>query len=169
MSRGFDARAAARALSLAQRVAVIGSPGAGKSTVARALTEALDIPVHHLDRLYWRPGWEPTPLEEWRQLQAALVAAPRWIIDGNYGKTLGLRLARAQVVLFLDLPSALCLVRVVLRGVAQFGQVRSDMGEGCKEQLDLGFLHYTARFRRDVRPDVLAMRAEAPPGLQHFP
>jgi adenylate kinase family enzyme len=68
-----------------QRVAVVGSGGSGKSTLADRLGELTGLPVTHLDRLYWQPGWVATDDDRWRQLQAGLVAGERWIVDGNYG------------------------------------------------------------------------------------
>ncbi len=143
---------------------MIGAPGAGKSTAARALAEYLPLPLHHLDRLYWRPGWQPTPPDEWQAVQRALVQAPRWIIDGNYGDTLGIRLARAEAVLFLDLPAPVCIRRVLWRSLRLHGQVRQDLGEGCPEHFDPEFLRFVARFRRHVRPQLLALHAAAPAG-----
>jgi adenylate kinase family enzyme len=66
-----------------QRSEIIGCSGAGKSTLARALGVKLGLPVHHLDRLLWQPGWVETARTSWRALQAELCAQPAWIIDGN--------------------------------------------------------------------------------------
>lgn len=93
-----------------QRIALIGSPGAGKATLARCLGQALGLPVYHLDALYWKPGWEPTPRAEWRELQLRLVAGDRWLIDGNYGGTMAIRLTAADTVICLDLPRWVCLL-----------------------------------------------------------
>jgi hypothetical protein len=59
----------------------------GKSTLARQLAERLQLPLYHLDRLFWRPGWQPTPRTEWVQIQQEIIAQDRWLIDGNYGWT----------------------------------------------------------------------------------
>lgn len=76
-----------------KRVAIIGSGGAGKTTLARALGAQTGIPVVHLDRLYWSAGWVPTPRETWLERQRAVLEQERWIIDGNYGPTLELPLS----------------------------------------------------------------------------
>jgi adenylate kinase family enzyme len=70
-----------------QRVAVVGSGGAGKSTFACELGGLTGIPVIHLDQ-YWQPGWVETPPEDWRTLQRDLLGDSSWIVDGNYGGTL---------------------------------------------------------------------------------
>ncbi len=70
-----------------KRVAVVGSGGAGKSTLARELGQRTGIPVIHLDEHFWKPGWVATAAEEWRAVQNDLLAADCWIVDGNYGGT----------------------------------------------------------------------------------
>jgi adenylate kinase family enzyme len=125
---------------------IIGSPGAGKSTLARELARRTDLPLRHLDQLYWKPGWVEPDKEAWAQEVARLASEPRWIIEGNYGGTLPLRLERADTVIDLDLPAPLCLARVVRRSIATWGRVRDDMGAGCPERPNWEFFSYTATF-----------------------
>lgn len=87
-----------------KRGAIIGSGGAGKTTLARMLGAKTGIPVVHLDRLYWNAGWVPAPHEMWLERQREVLEGECWIIDGNYGSTLDLRLAAADTVIFLDTP-----------------------------------------------------------------
>ena len=148
-----------------QRVLVIGSPGAGKSTFARQLEARSGLPLIHLDREYWRPGWVETPRDEWRVRVEQLVAGPRWIIDGNYGGSLATRLSRADMVVLLDLPWWTCVARLVRRSLRNRGRRRPDMAEGCVERLDaeyLRFLWYAATF--PIGPGKRAERL-----LQDFP
>ncbi len=136
-------------------VAVIGCPGAGKSTFARRLGAILGIEVIHLDRLYWRPGWVPTPAEEWVRIQEAALRADRWIVDGNYARTLSLRVAAADTVIFLDFPTAVCLCRSLLRVARSRRTPRPDMADGCRERVNLEFLRFIWGFRRAKRPDMV--------------
>jgi len=129
-----------------KRVLIVGSPGAGKSTLATALAERTGLPLHHLDQLYWQPGWIEPDAILWRATLDAVLEQPRWIIDGNYGGTLGARLARADTVIDLDLPMWRCLTRVIGRVRAHRGRVRSDMAAGCLERHSWEFLLYIARF-----------------------
>ncbi|MFE7277013.1 hypothetical protein [Streptomyces sp. NPDC057623] len=103
-------------IPLAGRVAVLGSPGSGKSTFCHALA-GTGIPLFHLDDLYWRPGWRRTPPDEWRRLVRDLVSGERWIVDGNHLDTVPERLARAEIVVLLDLPVVVCAWQVVRRSV----------------------------------------------------
>lgn len=141
-----------------ERVLIIGSPGAGKSTLSRELARRTGLPLHHLDRLYWNPGWVETDKPAWRDAVARLASAPRWIIDGNYGGTLKLRLARADTVIDLDLPAWLCVAGILRRLIGPQARERPDMAAGCRERPNrefLKFLAYTATFRRRVRPRIV--------------
>jgi adenylate kinase family enzyme len=138
-----------------RRIAIIGSGGSGKSTLARQIGERLGIGVIHLDALFWRPGWVETPREEWRRLQAELVRRESWVMDGNYGGTLDIRLAAADTIVFLDLPRLVCLSRVVLRALRYAGRSRPDMAPGCEERLTWQFLRWIWEYPSSRRPGIL--------------
>ncbi len=136
-----------------KRILIIGSGGAGKSTLARRMSEISGIPLIHLDRHYWRAGWEQTPKAEWMEMVAELIAADEWIIDGNFDGSLDLRLSRADTVIFLDMPRYLCFYRVIKRRLTFRGTNRPDMAEGCHEKLDLEFLWWLWRYPNSDRRD----------------
>ncbi len=140
-----------------KRVLIIGSPGAGKSTLACQLAERAGIPLVHLDRLYWKPGWvEPDKLA-WRDTVKQLVQADSWIIDGHYTSTLDLRLGAADTVLLLDFPRWICLFRVLDRVLRTWGRTRQDMGSGCQERLDWEFLWFIWNFPTQHLPTAKEM------------
>jgi adenylate kinase family enzyme len=118
---------------------VIGPSGAGKSTLARRMGERLDLPVVHLDRLFWNPGWVPTETAGFRARMVQAVAGERWVIDGNYSAHMDLRLPRAEAVIWLDLPRRVYFPRTVWRMIRNWGRTRSDIGPGCPERFDLAF------------------------------
>lgn len=138
-----------------QRVLVVGSGGSGKSTVAREVGARLGLPVVHLDRHFWRAGWVETPRDEWAEVVSALVAAERWVMDGNYSGKIDLRLARADAVVLLDLPRLLCLTRVLRRWSRYRGSTRPDMTPGCPERLDWAFVHWIWAYPRQPRQRIL--------------
>ena len=139
-----------------RRIAVIGSSGAGKSTLSRTLGALLGLPIVHLDKEYWQPGWVEPDRDGWNARLADLTARPEWIIDGQYGSSLLPRLQRADLAIFLDLPTRVCLWRIARRTIGTYGRVRPDMGEGCPERINLEFLHFVATFRRLQRPKIVA-------------
>jgi adenylate kinase family enzyme len=138
-----------------ERVVVIGAGGAGKSTFAAALARTLDLPLVHLDAIHWRAGWRPTPPDEWRERVRELAGGPRWVMDGNYGGTLDLRLERCDTAILLDLPRALCLWRVVWRQLRYIGRTRPDMAAGCRERLTWEFVTWVWRYRATRRDAIL--------------
>lgn len=144
-----------------ERVAIAGSGGSGKSTLARQLGDITGLPVIHLDREHWRPGWVEPPREEWERRVAELSAGERWIIDGNYGGTMGERFARADTIVFLDIGRLTCLYRVAKRRLTYRGQSRPDMADGCCEQLDPAFMKWVWDYRTKQRPTVMRLLAEA--------
>jgi adenylate kinase family enzyme len=117
--------------------------------------EILEIPVYHLDRLFWRPGWTPTPADEWKQIQAELFRGESWIIDGNYGGTMDLRLEVCDTVVFLDISRWVCIIRVVKRFLAFRNSRRPDMGDGCPEKIDIEFLRWIWDYPKRNRPEIL--------------
>jgi adenylate kinase family enzyme len=123
-----------------QRVAIIGSSGSGKSTLAVRLGELTGLPVVHIDALSWLPNWVARDLPEFDRLLAAEVARERWIIDGNYSRTMPARLAAADTIIWLDYSRWVCLSRVVKRRIMYHNRSRPDLGGGCKEKLDREFL-----------------------------
>lgn len=142
-------------LHIMQKIAIIGAGGAGKSTLTRQLGEILSLPVYHLDALYWKPNWTPTPLEDWEAIQETLVQQDAWILDGNYSNTLRIRFQAADTIIFLDYPGWLCLWRVLQRRWKYLGKTRPDMGKGCPEKIDAEFLYWVWNYRRTRRPGIL--------------
>ena len=145
------------------RVAVIGSGGAGKSVFSRQLADRTGLPLIHLDREFWRPGWEPTPEDEWEARVRALVGGNRWIMDGNYGGTMDIRFAAADTIVFLDLPRVVCVTAAVWRSLRHRRASRPDMTEGNREKLDPAFLKWIWGDPRTRRPGILRKLAALPP------
>lgn len=139
-----------------RRILLIGCPGAGKSTLAAALGQTLQLNVIHLDRLFWLPGWkESAPADFDEKLEEAL-AQPEWIIDGNYIRTLPIRLTKADMVVWFDFPRLLCLRRALWRRIRFHGRTRPDLTPGCPERIDLEFLGFIWSFQKKVRPRITA-------------
>ena len=143
-----------------RRVLVIGSGGAGKSALSVQLGPVPGLPVVHLGRLYWAPGWTEPDKEAWRKTVSDLLGQDRWLKDGNYSGTLDLRIPAADTIIYLDFPPLLCLWRVIKRRFQYENGGRPDMAPGCDERLDAGFLKWIWSFRRERRPGILRQIAE---------
>lgn len=135
-----------------QKALVIGCPGSGKSTFARRLQAATGLPLIYLDQLNWNADktWvSPETLDA--RIEAAL-AGDQWIIDGNYSRTLEVRLQACDTVFFLDYPLELCLKSVAQR----IGTVRPDM-PWVEEELDPEFADFIRAFPQTTRPKILTL------------
>ena len=148
-------------MPLHSRILLIGCGGSGKSTLARKLGEATSLPVVHLDQLFWKPGWKPLSKDEFDQLLIAELQKNEWIIDGNFDRTIPLRLQYCDAVIFLDLPRMVCLRGVIKRVLSNLGRTRSDMGEGCPERFDLSFLKWVWTFNEQKRDKYLSLLNES--------
>lgn len=137
-----------------KRIVIIGSGGAGKSTLAKKLGEILQIEVLHLDKLYWQPNWEKPPKEEWQKIVAEILKKDSWIMDGNFGGTMEMRLEACDTAIFLDFPRSVCLYRILKRWVKYRNTNRPDMTEGCNEKIDLEFLGWIWSFQKTTKPKV---------------
>lgn len=137
------------------RILIVGCPGSGKSTLALQLAALTSIPVVHLDRLYWRPGWTNASSEEFDRTLEQALAAEQFIIDGNFSRTLPRRMAAADAVILLDLPRLQCLFGALMRVARSYGKTRPDMGSGCRERFDAPFLQYIWHFRARQLPETL--------------
>ncbi len=138
-----------------KKILVIGSGGAGKSTFAQRLGAILKLEVIHLDSLYWSSGWVEMPKDKWRAVVEDLLQYDSWIMDGNYGGTLDLRLAACDSVIFLDVPRLICLQRLLKRVALYRKASRPDMAAGCHERVNWEFIKYVWDYPRKKRPALL--------------
>jgi adenylate kinase family enzyme len=112
---------------------VVGTSGSGKSSLASQLADILGVPHLELDAVHHQPGWEPLPTEEFRRIVAARAAADGWVIDGNYGRVRDLVWARADTVVWLDLPKRTVMGRVVWRTLRRVA-LRRELWNGNRER-----------------------------------
>lgn len=97
------------------RINVIGTTGAGKSTYAAALAARIGSPVVELDEIFWQPGWQPTPRDEFCSKVATILAAGHWVACGNYSAVRDIVWQRAGTLVWLDYPLPLILYRLYRR------------------------------------------------------
>ena len=134
-----------------ERILIIGCSGSGKSTLARALGEKLELPVVHLDQLWWKEGWENVTREEFDSRLALALNMDRWIIDGNYSRTMETRLQKCDTIIYLDFNRWECLLGMFQRVLGSYGKVRPDMAPGCPERFDAEFIKWIWNFNKNNR------------------
>jgi adenylate kinase family enzyme len=146
-----------------KRIAVVGPAGAGKSRLARELSELLRIPVLHLDALYWRPGWVATPAAEWEARQRRELAADSWIVDAQYDDMLPAWFEGADTIVFVDASLLQCLWRVTRRRFNRGAAAGVPTGSepAPVHRAIAKFLRGHWHYRRTVRPKVLSELSRA--------
>lgn len=145
-----------------KRVMVIGGSGCGKSTLARMIGGISGLPVVNIDPFYFHKNWVMRDRAKTQGLIRQAALEDKWIIEGNNSETFGDRLARADTLIFIDLPTWLRLWRGVSRAIRYHGRTRPDMAQDCPEKLDLKFMLFIVNYHRNHRPKAIAALESAP-------
>jgi len=140
-----------------KRILIIGSGGAGKSTLSLKISEITGIPVIHLDSYFWKPDWGKTPTEEWRKIVEKLSDRENWIMDGNYGGTMEMRFEKADTIIFMDIHRITCLYRAAIR---RFTQKRVDLIKDCREVMDWEFIKWIWNYPKHRKPEIISRLKE---------
>jgi len=131
------------------KICILGSSGTGKTTLCRKLGERYQLPILHLDSIYWKKNWDNISKSEFDSyMKQYLVKHKSWVIDGNYSNNLHFRyrLDAADIIIFLDYGTNQSLKGIFQRANRYKHQTRSDMAEGCIEGVDQVFLKYVANY-----------------------
>ena len=137
-----------------KKAIIIGCPGSGKSTFARKLQDISDLPLYHLDMIYWTPDRTIIPKEEFLEILSEILAQEQWIIDGNYASTMEMRMQACDTVVFLDYPPELCLAGAQERK----GKARPDLPwVESNDSDDSEFMEYIQKFHELNRPTILSL------------
>lgn len=137
-----------------KKIIVIGCPGSGKSTFSVKLRKRTGFPLFHLDMMYWNPDRTTVGKAVFIERLSGALRGDEWIIDGNYGSTMELRLRACDTVIFLDYPLEVC-----LKGIGERkGKVRSDMPWIEKEgEEDEEFIEFIKNYNFQSKPKVMEL------------
>lgn len=154
--------------NLMKRVMIVGGPGSGKSTLARILGASTALPVFHMDHIHWKPGWVERDRDEKDRMTHEIHMREAWIFEGGHARTYAERVARADTLIWIDLPVPLRLWRVLRRTATYRGETRPDLPEGCPERLNretLDFVAFIWRTRNSGRAKIQSILDKAPAHL----
>ena len=126
---------------------IIGCPGSGKTTFAEKLQKRTDLPLYHLDAIWHKPDKTHIPREEFDRRIGEIFETPKWIIDGNYKRTIEMRMKQCDTVFLFDLPVEMCLQGVTDR----VGKERYDL-PWLETQVDPEFRQFIEDFPKDTLP-----------------
>lgn len=144
-----------------KRVIVIGCPGAGKSTFSRKLRDKTGLPLYYLDMIWHRPDRTNIPKEEFDARLAEILETECWIVDGNYSRTLEMRMKACDTVVLLDYPLEVCLAGAKER----IRKKREDM-PWVEEELDEEFRQWILEFPEKTLPQIYELLEKYREGRQ---
>ncbi len=136
--------------------------------LAREMCARAGLPVVHIDRIHWQPGWRERSAEVKTRLCREVEARDRWMFEGGHSATWPERVARADLLVWIDRPVGLRIWRVLRRTLTDLGRTRPDLPQGCTERLDLlpEFLRFIWTTRRSARIRLDRLTETAPPSCQ---
>ena len=135
-----------------RRVLVVGNLASGKSALARQLGARVALPVYHLDRHFWRSAWTMPDKEEWRAWVDDIISKPSWVLDGNYVSSLPRRAARADMIVFINIPWTTALYRYIVRSIRRTREGQGDIPSDASEAIRWRNVRAILRFSREILP-----------------
>ena len=143
--------------SIGDKILILGCPGSGKSTFARALAAKTGLPLIHLDNVWWRADGTHISRDEFDLALSELLRSEKWIMDGDYSRTYEVRVRACDTVIFLDYPEEVCMAGII----ARVGQKRPDI-PWTESTLDPERVALVQNYVRDNRPALLSLLQKYP-------
>ena len=147
-----------------KKIMIFGRPGSGKSTFAMYLQKTLKIPLHHLDKYFFRDNWVERGYDEFLEKQKSLVRGDSWIIDGNSIKSLEMRYSKADLILYFNYPRLICYFMVLKRFFYK-DKCIEDLSEGCENSIRFPLLKYMWNFEQRVEFQLEKLKQKYPEKL----
>ena len=135
-----------------KKAIIIGCPGSGKTTFAEKLKKCTGLPLYFLDAIWHKPDRTHIVREEFDQRISEIFATSEWIIDGNYSRTIEMRIKECDTVFLFDLPTEVC-----LQGASErLGKGRYDV-PWIEKELDPEFEEFIKDFSKTSLPKIYAL------------
>lgn len=133
------------------RISIVGGSGSGKSTLCNILSKELNLPAIHLDAINFNANWVEIDKNKRDKIISDKANGDKWIIDGNYSKTLKERFDKADLIIWLDYSTFMQLRGVFKRILKGYNKEKEEI-PGCKEKLEFKFIKYVLTYNKKKRP-----------------
>lgn len=143
------------------RISIVGGSGSGKSTLCNILSKELGLPAIHLDAINYEPNWVEIDKAERDNMILSKAQDDKWVIDGNYNKTLKERFDKADLIIWLDYSTLKQLHGILKRYFTTRNSERPEI-PGCKERLEPEFIKYVLTYNKKKRPVILDYLKDVP-------
>lgn len=143
------------------RISIVGGSGSGKSTLCNILSKELGLPAIHLDAINYEPNWVEIDKAERDNIILSKAQDDKWVIDGNYNKTLKERFDKADLIIWLDYSTLKQLHGILKRYFTTRNFERPEI-PGCKERLEPKFIKYVLTYNKKKRPVILDYLKDVP-------
>lgn len=143
------------------RISIVGGSGSGKSTLCNILSKELGLPAIHLDAINYEPNWVEIDKAERDNIILSKAQDDKWVIDGNYNKTLKERFDKADLIIWLDYSTLKQLHGILKRYFTTRNSERPEI-PGCKERLEPEFIKYVLTYNKKKRPVILDYLKDIP-------
>lgn len=143
------------------RISIVGGSGSGKSTLCNILSKELGLPAIHLDAINYEPNWVEIDKAERDNIILSKAQDDKWVIDGNYNKTLKERFDKADLIIWLDYSALKQLHGILKRYFTTRNSERPEI-PGCKERLEPEFIKYVLTYNKKKRPVILDYLKDVP-------
>ncbi len=149
-------------------ILIVGCSGSGKTTLAEHLSQITGLRIIYMDHIYWKPSWDLRSQEEITALITKEIEHVGWICEGNNAQTFSLRVPKARMLIWLDLPRRTCLWRVIKRTLKYYGRTRTNSPQGCPERFDWDFFKLIWSYNKVSRPGLEKLYLETEGQLDRY-
>ena len=136
------------------KIAIVGAPGTGKTTLSNILSKLYGIEATHIDGIHHMENWVQRDKDERDKIILDIVKRGKWIIDGTYKATLKPRFEAADLIIWLDYSSFAQIKGVMGRYLKNKGKEKPEI-PGCKEKMDKEFFTYVLKYNKEKRKNIV--------------